>query len=285
MRHGKRLGILAKASSKPCTMAPGMTLPVFARTNPSRACFSMNSAAHTPNQSLFSGKHSGTTAIRRLLCVHQSVPPDAHPCALKRPLVSATRSGYDRIRPESFANSKRVMSTRKSLSHATSVCLVPKFGFNLPVMWGENAIARRVRIRGTDLNPRSATRPMSAKSLQLLRRFLLVISLLSIFVNHCFGQAPFIVNSPLSQEVSAGVGVALDVEITGAEPFTYQWFRNGQAVPGAEQQTLVFEVVSPVASGSYTVRVLNRSGSATSKIARLQLTEPTAKRAVLNLIH
>ncbi len=199
------------------------------------------------------------------------------------PNVPVRLGGYAAQKLEPIINSKSVMSMPKSLSHAPSDCLVPKFCINLAVTWKENAIARPVRIRGGNFQQQTSTRPSPRKPSGFLRRFLLVTGALSILVNHCFGQAPVIVTPPFGQEVSAGVGVVLSVQVTGSEPFMYEWMKNGLPLQGGNQPTVVFASASPMTSGSYSVRVNNGSGFATSQLARLQVDDLTAKIVPLAL--
>jgi hypothetical protein len=114
--------------------------------------------------------------------------------------------------------------------------------------------------------------------------------MLSIVADKCFGQAPVVVTQPISQEVSAGAQVVLSVEAIGTEPFSYVWFKNGeqiqsgnQTAQGANQHALILTSVSPMASGSYTVRIGNGLGFVTSQVARLQVDDLTAMLTPLGL--
>jgi len=179
------------------------------------------------------------------------------------------------------------MSTRKTLSHSTPNHLAQKAVF---VRWSQNGKARPVRIGASNLKFQMPKLSPLAKSSRFLRRIFFGAWALSIVANQCFGQAPVVVTQPISQEVSAGVQVVLSVEATGTEPFSYVWFKNGQLiqggnqpVQGGNQQSLVLTSVSPMASGSYTVRVGNGSGFVTSQVARLQVDDLTAKLIPLDL--
>lgn len=90
-------------------------------------------------------------------------------------------------------------------------------------------------------------------------------------IAQCYGQAPLIVTQPVSQEVSSGVPVAMNVEASGSEPFSYQWFKNGLFLQGSNQQSLVIASAAPTTTGTYTVRVMNRSGMAISQMARVNV--------------
>jgi hypothetical protein len=67
-----------------------------------------------------------------------------------------------------------------------------------------------------------------------------------------------------SHEVTAGKPVTLSVAPMGAPPFTYQWFKDGVAIPGATAANLAFSQATVTDSGAYTVTVSNALGSATS---------------------
>lgn len=82
-------------------------------------------------------------------------------------------------------------------------------------------------------------------------------------------SAPVIVAPPVSQSVPAGTTVTLAVE-AGAYPApTYQWRRNGTALPGATAPTLILTDVRSANAGDYSVEVTNGLGTATSPVATL----------------
>ena len=88
--------------------------------------------------------------------------------------------------------------------------------------------------------------------------------------------APVIVAQSGSQSVVVGGTVAFSVDAAGSEPFTYQWFKDGNPVAGATAWSLTLTGVQPAAAGAYTVVVTNAAGSATSEAAILTVTEPPA---------
>jgi hypothetical protein len=65
---------------------------------------------------------------------------------------------------------------------------------------------------------------------------------------------------------SATVGhrVELVATATGTAPFSYQWFKNGVALPDATQSSLAFEAVQPTDAGNYTAIISNAVGSDTT---------------------
>ncbi|MBI4621594.1 MAG: immunoglobulin domain-containing protein [Verrucomicrobia bacterium] len=89
------------------------------------------------------------------------------------------------------------------------------------------------------------------------------------------GTAPTITAQPSDQTVGAGVGASatFTVGVSGTAPFTYQWRKNGAAIAGATNATLVLAVVTTANAGSYTVLVTNAVGSATSGVAVLTLVD------------
>jgi Immunoglobulin I-set domain len=73
-----------------------------------------------------------------------------------------------------------------------------------------------------------------------------------------------ITNKIPSTTVSSGGSVTLTVGVSGAPPFTYQWFRDGSALTGATNATLIIRNFGSTNVGTYTVTVNNAVGSVTS---------------------
>ncbi|MFM9080642.1 MAG: beta strand repeat-containing protein, partial [Opitutaceae bacterium] len=75
---------------------------------------------------------------------------------------------------------------------------------------------------------------------------------------------PTIATAPAATTINQGQNATLSVSVTGTEPFTYQWRRNGTAIEGATAASLALSAVQASAAGSYTVTVTNSAGSVTS---------------------
>jgi hypothetical protein len=85
--------------------------------------------------------------------------------------------------------------------------------------------------------------------------------------------APVIVTGPQSQTVQAGEFGLFSVTASGSSPLSYQWFKNGQAIVGANG-TEVLVLADPAdAGGIYqiTVQVSNPAGTVTSPAATLSV--------------
>ncbi len=82
--------------------------------------------------------------------------------------------------------------------------------------------------------------------------------------------------SPSNQIVATGSTVAFQATTSGPGPFGYQWRRNGVALAGATNSSLVLSNVTSAASGAYTVEVSNASGSVLSAAAGLSVLAPPA---------
>src|SRR5437868_2236599 len=104
----------------------------------------------------------------------------------------------------------------------------------------------------------------------LNRAFSFVLAFWSV-IQACEGQAPMIVMQPVSQDVTTGASAILKVQATGTEPFSYQWLKNGAPLQGSNQQSIVFASANPAQTATYSVRVLNQSGSTLSHMARLEI--------------
>ena len=97
------------------------------------------------------------------------------------------------------------------------------------------------------------------------------------------GIAPTVVQGPLAQTVDAGATIQLSVVVTGSEPMTFEWRRNGQLLPGGTAGNLPLVNTQSSDTGDYTVTVSNAFGSVTSDPAHLALhsTLPVILEAVV----
>jgi|GEM_PF-852855 len=86
--------------------------------------------------------------------------------------------------------------------------------------------------------------------------------------------APAVTTPPASQTVFAGGTATFSVAATGTAPLSYQWYKDGNPLPGATGATLSFTNVQAANAGSYTVMVSNAAGSATSAAATLSVVVP-----------
>lgn len=80
---------------------------------------------------------------------------------------------------------------------------------------------------------------------------------------------PSISLQPLDITVAPGGDAMFRVEVTGTQPFTYQWRRDDQAIPGATNPELLLRNVTVEATGGYRVTIQNSAGKVVSRTARL----------------
>lgn len=84
---------------------------------------------------------------------------------------------------------------------------------------------------------------------------------------------PVTINShPLDKTVNPGVSVTFSVDVSGTAPFTYQWRKGGQNLPGKESSSLQLTATESL-EGSYDVVVTNVVGPATSNAATLSVND------------
>jgi hypothetical protein len=95
--------------------------------------------------------------------------------------------------------------------------------------------------------------------------------------------APEITVQPENQTVVVGSNVTFSVTASGQAPLSYQWFFNGNAIPGANDPDLLLSNVGLTEAGSYHVVVNNSGGAATSTVAVLTLDNPEITFADANL--
>ena len=83
---------------------------------------------------------------------------------------------------------------------------------------------------------------------------------------------PSLTTQPSAQSVTAGNSATFTVAATGSSPLTYQWRKDGTAIPGATATTFTVASVTAANVGSYSVIVSNSVSSLTSTAAALTLT-------------
>lgn len=87
--------------------------------------------------------------------------------------------------------------------------------------------------------------------------------------------APTIVTQPSTISTVAGGLAAFIVGANGTVPLSYQWFFQGQPMPGQNAPLLVLDPVTSADAGKYHVVVTNAFGKATSAPASLLVDAPT----------
>lgn len=87
---------------------------------------------------------------------------------------------------------------------------------------------------------------------------------------------PSIVSQSKSQTVVAGSTVHLEVSVQGAVPWSFQWFKNEQPIPGATNPSLSFVISKTTDSGDYRMQVSNSVGTASTTLIELRVLERPA---------
>ncbi|MCX7879279.1 MAG: immunoglobulin domain-containing protein [Ignavibacteria bacterium] len=97
----------------------------------------------------------------------------------------------------------------------------------------------------------------------------LVSSSASLFVN----MKPRITQQPpASINLNVGQTLTLTVDADGSQPFTYQWYKNGQPIPGANSATYEKANVTSEDAGTYYCKVSNSCGEVNSSSAVVTVT-------------
>lgn len=84
--------------------------------------------------------------------------------------------------------------------------------------------------------------------------------------------APAIATQPANQTVTEGRSVGFSVVATGSPLPTYQWRKDGNAIPGATGRAYIIPAANTGHSGGYAVSVSNSAGTVTSNTALLTVT-------------
>lgn len=85
-----------------------------------------------------------------------------------------------------------------------------------------------------------------------------------------FEVAPEIAQQPADHRVPEGASVTLSVVATGTTP-TYQWRKDGTAIAGAIEATLILNPVKRTDAGLYDCVVTNSAGSVTTRLAAVDV--------------
>ncbi|MFO1449386.1 MAG: immunoglobulin domain-containing protein [Opitutaceae bacterium] len=93
--------------------------------------------------------------------------------------------------------------------------------------------------------------------------------------------APVISVQPVSQMVMAGGPVVFSVTATGTAPLSYEWSKEGVFLVGATVATLTLNSVQAGDAGTYSVRVNNSAGNATSNPVTLTVNQPVTAPVIL----
>ncbi len=91
---------------------------------------------------------------------------------------------------------------------------------------------------------------------------------------------PAITVQPANVGAGTGTGVVFTVTATGTGPLSYQWSKNGTALPGATAASLSLAAVTAGATGVYRVTVSNVAGSVASDPAVLAVFDAFPTHAV-----
>ena len=87
------------------------------------------------------------------------------------------------------------------------------------------------------------------------------------------GTAPSITTQPQDQTIAAGKTATFTVVATGSAPLSYQWRRNGTAIPGATSASYTTPSQGTSDNGAtFSVLISNGSGNVTSRNALLTVT-------------
>ncbi len=96
-------------------------------------------------------------------------------------------------------------------------------------------------------------------------------------------SAPIITAQPQSARVASGASVTFAVTASGSGPLSYQWYNDGQAIPGATKAFYTIPQVDDTDAGSYDVVVTNSIGHVTSAAAVLKIKATTVVPAVVTI--
>jgi hypothetical protein len=86
--------------------------------------------------------------------------------------------------------------------------------------------------------------------------------------------APFVTRNPQPLLVSVADSGTFWAQGVGSPPLSFQWLKNGVAVPGSTTEVLTLNNIQKAAEANYSLWITNNSGSVTSAVAHLTVYEP-----------
>lgn len=90
-------------------------------------------------------------------------------------------------------------------------------------------------------------------------------------------ETPVIGSQPAGRTVNAGETITLSVGASGPGTLSYQWNKDGVAIPGATGASLTIAGAAVSATGTYTVIVTSAGGATTSSGALVIVLPPTSR--------
>lgn len=97
------------------------------------------------------------------------------------------------------------------------------------------------------------------------------------------GSPPTISTQPKAQSVTAGSGTILSVVISGTSPISYQWYKDGAAIAGANSATYSISTASAASAGTYYVVASNAYGTVTSNSVSVTVVPPSGQLTNLSV--
>jgi alpha-L-arabinofuranosidase len=94
---------------------------------------------------------------------------------------------------------------------------------------------------------------------------------------------PVALSQPTSQTLASGSTVVFSFSASGTPTPTYQWYRNGVAIPSGTSATLVVGGATAANAGTYTCTAMNVSGSVTSNDAVLAIVTTSNPGRLVNI--
>ena len=95
--------------------------------------------------------------------------------------------------------------------------------------------------------------------------------------------APTVVSGPTNVSVAAGSSAVFSATVSGTTPLSFQWLKNGVAVPSGTTRLLWLQDTTSADAGNYALQITNAAGSVTTSAATLQVANSSDPGRLVNL--
>ena len=92
---------------------------------------------------------------------------------------------------------------------------------------------------------------------------------------------PSVIGDMISVEQLSGTSTGRVLEVSGTEPFTFVWYKDGLIIEGLSESNIQLDNISTANTGTYSVGITNAAGSVTVDALELSVLDPISITSAL----